>query len=568
MVGNSLNGHFIWLFAFFAISGLVSLAVLESVFLNYFERAFFGKIGIALAILALFFIFRSWFVEGFLRSSVRAIDFFWQIFRKLGNLAGKLLLAPSLLAGLLLATALTLSKAFDPELFWKIGLFFREPLGCFVKNLGGNYALGGSFFPSYAGLFSVVFGNSAFSLALSGGVLSTVGIFLIYLCSREIYGKGPALFLATGSLFLANYFPLVKISDQETGMQAVLSLIALFLILSRKSPGGALSHPLFWLVSGIGFFNKLFFLTFLSAVALALPVFGKSSLPRLGMKGLLIRLALFLLGAFPFIYYNFLMGFPSRSAFVAVWKNALDLGFLSNAVRIRAEQIVDTLVPFGGVFGEKELAIFSLAVILPFLFRHSKVNLKKHAFVILVSFLFVSLSTISYSSYFNPRQLSAIAPVFLVLLAGPVALVPEKFGRILPVVLFLLLLINYNNISSKLILLKKNQYPLPEIDSGPGRMFVTSCVEGGIASYLFPEKGAVFSGNFSDEQCPPDSVIVITRQKNYFGSVKTPYEELARNFISECASKGHSPFNYSHPNVGEFYFWESSLPRTLGKKES
>jgi|GEM_PF-3511475 len=577
MVVRAFKRGFFALFTIFSLSGLFSFQALKFLSLNYFAREFLNAFAFFSIVLAIAFFFASGIalaVSFFLSRNLRSVfavagDVFGQIFGKLSNSAGKPLLASSLFAGLLLATALTLSKAFDPEIFWKIGLFFREPLGCFAKNLGGNYAIGGSFFPSYAGLFSVVFGNSAFSLALSGGILSTVAIFLIYLCAREIYGKGPALFLATGSLFLANYFPLVEISNQETGMQAVLSLIALFLILSRKTPGEALSSPLFWLVSGIGFLNKLFFLTFLLAVALSLLVFGKSALPRPGMKGRLIRLALFLLGAFPFVYYNVFMGFPSGSAFAAVGKNALDWGFLSNAIGIRAEQVVNALVPFRGTFEAQELALFSLAIILPFIFGRGKVNLKKHAFIILVSFLFVSLSTISYSSYFNPRQLSAITPVFLVLLAGPAALVPEKFGWILPAALFLLLLVDYNDISSQLILLRTNPYPLPEIDPGPGRMVVTSCVEGGIAPYLLPEKEAVFSGNFSDEPCPPDAVIVITRQKEYFGSVKTPYEERARSFISKCASEGRPPYNYSHPNIGEFYFWDSSLlPRTLGKNES
>lgn len=59
----------------------------------------------------------------------------------------------------------------EKELFWKISAFSERPLGCFLEGSRGNYAIGGSFFPGYSSLFSVLFGRTETSLALAGALV-------------------------------------------------------------------------------------------------------------------------------------------------------------------------------------------------------------------------------------------------------------------------------------------------------------------------------------------------------------------------------------------------------------
>lgn len=323
---------------------------------------------------------------------------------------------------------------------------------------------------------------------------------------------------SAGLLFLSKFVPFVNIYYQETAFQGFLSIAfisALLLWLEREDRRIV---PLLGLVAGIGILNKLFFLHFLLACLISVAVFFPGKLAKI-LGELPLFFLFLLLGALPFIYYNFSFGFPTLHFFGEGAENVLSPGWFGQALSLRLHWFILSILPANSTaFGQAIIFLALGAILLSIIFSGNK----GARLVLLSAFLTIVLSTASYTSKFNKMSMSAVTPLVLVV-SGILPFVlfrvfPEKFDWS---AFFLSILFSIAAFS-----LVFNVFSFGRIvergslESGApikGVLQVSSCVDGAFVSYFSQaDESILFNGTAS---CSSHS-FSRTLPGKYFGSIE------------------------------------------------
>lgn len=353
-----------------------------------------------------------------------------------GGLATQVVLALVVFASFFGALLYATGHDIHEEKYWKALAISGEPEGCFPPGSGGNYPTGGSFFGTFLNVSSFAFGwRTTFSFLVGGALSSAACTFLLYLCMKRVFGAPAALGASALRLFLENYVPLVEMHSQETGLQAFFSVFFFFIFLERafskkmgKETPGASGAILAGLVAGMGFFNKIYFAAFL--VSLGVSAFFAREGRLLKLRELPLILLGFLIGAFPFIWYNISLGFPTIS-FLSSADELFSLGGFLFSLPVRLAQTAFSAVPFVPNF-------FSIGILFAFFLAVSVLGYflsdpSGRRALLLVAFLVGFFAIFSSISYWTPQaeHIDAMRPffpfLFLSVFCSILRILPAKF---------------------------------------------------------------------------------------------------------------------------------------------
>ena len=238
------------------------------------------------------------------------------------RVAGQKLLIP---AALSIYIVFALARLDLPGLNYDETLFVNGALG----NLDGTFVdwgvrLGGRQIPLilmryigalkawlYAPIFAL-FGTSVIAIRLPAVLIGLAALVFTYRAVRSMLGRPVAL--VTLALLAADpaFIFAVKPDWGPVALMMALKMSALYFAWRWLETGGVARLCLAALLLGLGLFDKITFLWFLCALAVALPLcFWAQLRARLCWKAALAALGCFLLGCWPLLAFNIV--FPLRT---------------------------------------------------------------------------------------------------------------------------------------------------------------------------------------------------------------------------------------------------------------
>ncbi|MFH0961533.1 MAG: glycosyltransferase family 39 protein [archaeon] len=300
----------------------------------------------------------------------------------------------------------------------------------------GNDPRIGPFWPIFLKVSRVLAGPaSTVSAYFAFAVVSALVSFLIYLLLKDFLDRKRAL-LFGGFLLVSAFFPFADKNYNELGIQALLSLLFIFILFQAAKTGTVRLVSLLGLVAGIGIMNKIFFLAFLVAAGISCLLSGVVRFRALvsGRERLVVFLLSAIAGLFPFLVYNLTAGkFGTIGAVLKTFSGGGRISSVSSiplALLERAGNLTELLRL------SPEKACLLLAFFLLYIFSIARAPFKdllirrKFLFWLWLSLLVFFLSIFNYHQYLWKVHLSAISFSLTLFCGFPFLSLSEKRARL------------------------------------------------------------------------------------------------------------------------------------------
>lgn len=189
---------------------------------------------------------------------------------------------------------------YDWEFFWVAESSGESNPACFPDAFRGNYRFMGAFSSVFFSLWGNLTQRSDMSIIAMFAFLGTIAAFLAYLLSRSLFGESAGTAVLAISV-LSTIAPFGRQVTKDYVFQNILSLLFLFFVFIWSKQGDLKSLALAGFFSGLGVYNKVFFLAFLLSFAVSAAVFLRKIYSP---KFIGTLLAFFLIGIGPLLAYN------------------------------------------------------------------------------------------------------------------------------------------------------------------------------------------------------------------------------------------------------------------------